>query len=128
MRPSRHSDVQRLSALAGSPLADRLRGLDDLLDQAMGLSVDEEKAASKPEPEETLDKDTSKLLNFDDFLVSSKSTVKPGKSIFKTQDIPIETIDEIVEDEPVLLAAKPAGDTTKTELDCTVHTKRPQTT
>ena len=112
MRPSRHSDVQRLSAPAGSPLADRLGGLDNLLDQAMDLSVDEEKAASKPEPKETLDEDTSKLLNFDDFLVSSKSTVKPEKSMFKIQDIPIKTIDEIVEDEPVLLAAKPAGAST----------------
>ena len=114
MSASRLSDIERLSqpaaAAAGSPSDDRLGGLDDLLDHVMDLSSGEGDGGLKRDFEEVLDEDTNKLLNFDEFAISSKSRVKTGSDDLITDEIPLETVDEIVKDEePVLLESKPAG-------------------
>ena len=115
MSASRHTDVQCLAQPstpgAGSPSADRLGGLDDLLNQAMDLSTDAEKVSSKPDFDESMDEDTNKLLDFDDFLVTSKSRVKIDTSGLNTVAIPLETVEEIVgEEEPILFGGKKPGE------------------
>ena len=113
MSASLLSVVQRLSQPATdvtrSVSDDRLGGLDDLLDQAMDLSTDHGKTDFKNGQDETMEEDTDKLLNFDDFLVTSKSRVKTDLSSLKTEILPIEIVEELVDEEPILLPSKPAG-------------------
>ena len=113
MSASGFSAEQRLSQpstkVARSDSDDRLGGLDDLLDQAMDLSTDPGKSNVKTDHDVSIEEDTNKLLDFDDFLITSKSRVKPDPSNLTTEDLPFETVEELVDDEPVLLPSKPSG-------------------
>ena len=112
MSASRLSDIERLTQpptkVARSDSHDRLGGLDDLLDEAMNLSADTVKAEGKTEADDIME-DTNKLLDFDDFVISSKSRVKSDVADFKTEDMPLEKVDEIIEEEPILLPSKSGG-------------------
>ena len=91
--------VQPLTEVERSEPPDRLGGLDDLLDRAMEFSTETETKAGglKTGEVDTGDNNPEDLLDFDDFLVSSKSRVKLESTVVKTERIPMETAIEIDE-------------------------------
>ena len=111
MSSPRHSNIARLSQpsphTAGSDPSDRLRGLDNLLVQAMDLMKDEDLGPRKLDYNVDMD-DTEKLLDFEDIMSISKSCVKESTT-FEKDDVPLETAEEFVLDKPVLVTNKTPG-------------------
>ena len=103
MSSPRLPDLERLiqpsTEVKRSEPPDCLGGLDDLLDRAMDFSTETEGKAGglKTGEFDTGNNDPEDLLDFDDFLVSSKSRVKLESTVVKTERIPMETAIEIDE-------------------------------
>ena len=113
MSSNRHLDVVRLAHpppdAEGSVPPDRLGGLDDLLDQAMDFLDDPKQDAFKTDYDEMIDEDTEKILDFGDIVSMLKSRVKPQPTTFQKGKVPLETAEEVVEEDPILVASKTPG-------------------
>ena len=112
MSSSRLLDLERLvqppTKVARSEPPDRLGGLDDLLDKAMDFSDVTEVAGMKTD----VDDDPEDLMDFNDFLVGSKSTVKSDFGVVKTDNISTKTAMEVIDAEPTLLPGRVSGAST----------------
>ena len=107
------SDLERLvqppTNVERSDPPDCLGGIGDLLEKAMDFTTETEVAVLKTSESYTGDNVQEDLLDFDDFLASSKSRVKPDSPVVKTEKIPSETAMEIDNDEPILLPGRLSG-------------------
>ena len=80
--------------------------MDDLLDEAMVLSDDPNESGLKTNPDELMEEDEDKLLDFGDFISTSKSKVKYEPTEMGTLKTPVKTAEEVIVEEPVLFSSR----------------------
>ena len=72
----------------------------------MVLSDDPNDTALKTDTDKLMEEVGDKLLDFGDFISTSKLTVKPEPAELETEKIPLEAAEEVIAEEPVLFPTR----------------------